>query len=303
MSQPDGPGRPLRVVCAGRLYCDLIFAGLEKLPRSGREVFADSVSLHAGGGAFITAATLAALGARVDLLATLPAEPFGALVASEIASCGIALCDQPSTPPTEPQITAAMIVDGDRAFLTRRTGAAIPPIALGGTVADHLHIGELTTALEHPELLSAARAAGMTISLDCGWDDENAARDGVAEAISAVDVFLPNAAEVTQLSDTLRRVRPRQVLVVKRGARGAEARTGTSHTVSDAHPAHLVDTTGAGDAFNAGFLSLWLRGRDLAACLDAGNASGAKAVGHVGGVPPRGAPSDGAAPIELEKTA
>ncbi len=303
MNQADAPGRPLRVVCAGRLYCDLIFAGLAGLPRAGREVFAESASLHAGGGAFITAATLAALGARVDLLATLPAEPFGGLVAGEIASCGVALCDQPPVPPTEPQITAAMIVDGDRAFLTRRTGSAIPCLPLGEMAADHLHIGELTTALEHPELLSAARTAGMTISLDCGWDDANASRDGVAEAIAGVDVFLPNAAEVMQLADTLRTVHPRQALVVKKGALGAEAHTELAQIVSKAHPANLVDTTGAGDAFNAGFLSLWLQGRNLAACLDAGNASGARAVGHVGGVQPRSAPSDGAACVSPETTA
>lgn len=70
-SDPSAPS----VVCAGRVYCDLIFTGVPQMPVLGQEVFADELALHAGGGAFITAATFAALGLKTSVAATLPAPP------------------------------------------------------------------------------------------------------------------------------------------------------------------------------------------------------------------------------------
>ncbi|MEM7568109.1 MAG: hypothetical protein AAF321_12840, partial [Pseudomonadota bacterium] len=60
------------VLCAGRLYCDLVFAGAPRLPTLGEEVFCEGLTLDAGGGAFITAAWLAALGRRATLFAIAP---------------------------------------------------------------------------------------------------------------------------------------------------------------------------------------------------------------------------------------
>lgn len=77
------------VVCAGRLYCDLVFSGTGRLPTMGQEIFAEGLSLHAGGGAFITAAWLAALGRNADLVATLPAAPFEDTVRDQIARAGV----------------------------------------------------------------------------------------------------------------------------------------------------------------------------------------------------------------------
>ncbi|MFT5047719.1 MAG: sugar/nucleoside kinase (ribokinase family), partial [Porticoccaceae bacterium] len=63
------------VLCVGRVYCDIIFTGIDNFPKLGEEKFATGVSLHAGGGAYITAAYLASLGRPVSLLATLPSGP------------------------------------------------------------------------------------------------------------------------------------------------------------------------------------------------------------------------------------
>ena len=145
-----------RVVCVGRLYCDLIFSGLARMPRLGEELFAEGLILAAGGGAYITAAYLAALGRPVSLVATLPADPFGTVVAAEIAETGIdsRFC-RPPPAGTDPQMTAALVHHGDRAFVTRRVGTAIGDddrVWLDKTDAGHLHIGELATLVEHPWL-------------------------------------------------------------------------------------------------------------------------------------------------------
>lgn len=274
-----------RVLSVGRLYCDLIFTGVPRLPTLNTEVFASGLSLHAGGGAFITAATLAALGRPAALAATLPADPFGQVVLADIARVRVdaTLC-QPPEPGVAPQITVAMATDADRAFLTHNGGPALPPMdagALRRSGARHLHIGELRTLQETPGLIALAREAGLSVSLDCGWDD---AVDGqVRRLIEAVDVFLPNEEEARRLEALGVGLDAAPLTVVKRGAAGATAHR-RGETASVPGPAvSVVDTTGAGDAFNGGFLDLWLTGAPLEACLAEGNACGAATVQAPGG--------------------
>ena len=121
------------------------------------------------------------------------------------------------------------------------------------------------------------------MSLDCGWDDNINAK-GVAELLPEIDVFLPNAAEVgllrkLGLDDPLSRL-----TVVKQGRNGATAITADTEIHAPARPADVVDTTGAGDAFNAAFLSAWLRNRPIRECMEFGNVKGAEAVAHRGGL-------------------
>ncbi len=274
---------PLDLLAAGRIYCDLVFAGLDAPPAPGREVYAAALTLAAGGGAFITAAHAAALGLRAGLMGILPAAPFDAPVREEAAAQGVEDHTTPAPPGADPQVTAAIVTGGDRAFVTRRPGAALAePVAL--PPARHLHIGEAATALDHPRLIGRARAAGMSVSMDCAWDGALFARPGLAEAIAAVDLFLPNAEEAAALAAAGVALAPRIATVVKRGAEGARVQPrGGAPLEAPALPARVVDPTGAGDAFNAGFLAGWLDGRALEDCLHLGLACGAAAVARPGG--------------------
>lgn len=272
----------LDILSAGRIYCDLVFTGLDAAPEPGREVFAERVAVMPGGGAHITARYAAALGLRAGVWGVLPAPPFDVCIGEDLARGDVAAHLHPAAPGSDPQLTAAIVRGGDRAFVTRRAGRALPegpPPA-----ARHLHLGELTTALEHPETLAAARAAGMTVSLDCGWDEAALRRAEVADIVAAVDLFLPNAAEAERLAAAGTALAPRAALVVKCGADGAWARHGSgTEARAPAERVPVVDTTGAGDAFNAGFLAAWLKGAPVERCLALGNAAGAVAVGRVGG--------------------
>lgn len=269
------------IICAGRIYCDLVFTGLDGVPRAGAEVFADGISIHAGGGAFISAATFAALGRSSTLWGIAPADPFGSVVLSEVEAAGVmtAHCERASAG-SEPQLTVAMVADGDRAFLTRAPGRALPDVRLPKG-ARHLHIGELRTLQEHPEVIGAARSCGMSISLDCAWDETRTA--DVAALIAAVDVFLPNEAEAAQLQSLGIDAQAAPLTIVKRGARGSSALSGNAQIDVEAPKVTVRDTIGAGDAFNAGFLHRWLAGSELAECLAFGNACGAATVGGSGG--------------------
>jgi sugar/nucleoside kinase (ribokinase family) len=273
------------ILCAGRIYCDLVFSGLDGGPVPGREVFADRLALRAGGGAYITAAYLSALGCDVGLMGVLPAPPFTVPVTQEMAQNRVVShCTDP-TQGDDPQITVALAHGGDRAFVTRRCGAALV-LHKGAALpaARHLHIGELTTALDHPDLIAAARGQGMTISLDCSWDGRALADSRAAEIIASVDLFLPNGAEMDALQRNGIAVAPQVASIVKRGNQGAVviASDGARQS-APACAATVQDTTGAGDAFNAGFLSAWLTGQPLADCLARANCCGALAVARLGG--------------------
>lgn len=282
MSDPAQTG----VLCVGRLYCDLIFTGMPRLPSYGTEVFADGFGVHVGGGAFITAAHLAALGQPASLATLLPNAPFSELVLPGLHAAGVDLgLSHPMPAGTEPQVTVALAGTGDRAFVTRRSGPAFPDV----TAADltragigHVHIGELATLLERPSILDTARAAGATISLDCGWDEAIRPADA-APFIAAVDVFLPNEDEAAWLAEDGVTAPFAPLTVVKCGTAGARAQTCDAVVEVAAAPVEAIDTTGAGDAFNAGFLACWLKGQALRACLAAGNARGALAVTGRGG--------------------
>ncbi|MFQ6546586.1 carbohydrate kinase family protein [Aestuariibius sp. 2305UL40-4] len=281
--QPQGA-----VLCVGRVYCDLIFTGVPSDPVPGREVFAKGLSLHAGGGAAITAGWLSALGRRAELSAYLPAAPFDGPVLRDLAaaSVGTELCAKSRC--TEPQLTVAIVRDDDRAFLTRAPGPAAP--ILTGTElrrfgVTHLHIGELRTLIDRPDLIDLARQAGATLSSDCGWDDTLEA--SCAPLIAALDVFMPNEVEAARL-DTLGLPQcPAPLTVVKRGPLGAEVRQNGGLLEKTAPEVQVVDSTGAGDAFAAGFLLRWLDGAGVEAALQNGVLCGAQAVTQPGGLSAR----------------
>lgn len=285
----ESTGKP-DVLCVGRLYCDLIFTDLPRMPTLGTEVFAECFGAHAGGGAFITAAHLSAMGHRSSLAAMLPSSPFSDLMRSDLEASQVDLSLSASLPEISgPQLTVAMAQGGDRAFLTRRSGAPFPALC-EADLADrrfrHLHIGEAASLLERPEILDVARALNMSISVDCGWDDTLEV-EMLQPFTGRIDVFLPNETEWAALRGKGFDKDFANLTVIKKGADGAAALCRSATFDARTEPVEAKDTTGAGDAFNAGFLSAWLSdSQNIAAALDAGNARGRMTVQQSGGFAP-----------------
>jgi sugar/nucleoside kinase (ribokinase family) len=277
---------PKPVLCAGRVYCDLVFTDVPRLPTLGTETFAGGLGIHAGGGAFITAATLSALGQSSSLLSILPAAPFDTLITKELIANNVDIQHCVAAPQgDDPQITVAIATGIDRAFISRRVNSAIPRISSDDIRKySHLHIGEIRTLTEHPELPLQAHAAGLTISLDCGWDDELMADpSGLEELIASVDIFLPNEMEADRLSKAGISITTAPLTVIKCGKKGVVLQSQTENISVPTTAVDVIDATGAGDAFNGGFIFEWLRETPLVKCLEVGNACGASAVQGVGG--------------------
>jgi len=292
------PSERSKVVCLGRTYCDIIFTGLHEMPVLGRERFAQDVTIAAGGGAYITAAHLASLGRPAALLTRLGTDPLSRSLDPELEASGIDLSFIERSVDAGPQPTIALIKGGERAFVSRRAGISRPADleqALSARDVGHLHIAEFATLKDNPDVIAIARSFGLTISLDPSWDDQLIRRDtDFFEICAGIDVFFPNAEEGQALTGEssaeaiLRRLQERFPLVVlKCGERGAMASYGSNCVSVEALPVNVVDTTGAGDAFNAGFLHSWLRTLDLERSLAAGIEAGALSVQSAGGAPPR----------------
>jgi sugar/nucleoside kinase (ribokinase family) len=274
-------GRRVDVLTVGEAFEDLIFGGLSRLPRPGEELRVPHFSTSAGGGAIITAVACARLGLRTRALTALPPSRARALRKERVGIINLMHANE------EAAVTVALSTRSERAFVTYEgVNRVLQPrlITSLGALARrprHVHFAlSPQTCAGWLPVVARLRRRGVTTSWDFGWDDRLLRDRAFAALQASVDWLLMNDAEA-RLYGTL--VRRRQT-VIKRGARGASAWIGGSEIKSPAARASVVDTTGAGDAFNAGFLAGLLRGRTVAQALRLANYVGARSTEALGGL-------------------
>lgn len=287
------------VLVVGPAYLDLVFGGLDALPEPGTERFARRFAVTAGGSA-ITAIALARLDRRVALAADAGDDAHGDLLRGMLEHEGVNVSLFRILPGTATPVTAVLSLPHDRAFVTHLPPAASPADladAVSASRAAHVHVGGFPYATACPEVADVARSLGITSSFDPGWDEAALRDPRVLRVARDVDVLLPSRPEAAQLVDgpgaagrsaedlskALAEVRGGRVTVVKDGAAGAVGAAGGEVVRVDGPRVTVVDATGAGDVFDAGFLDAWLGGAELHECLRRGAACGAIAVTAMGG--------------------
>lgn len=279
-----------RLLTAGEAFEDLVFVGLERLPGPGEEVKTDVFHATIGGGAVITAVGAARLGVATSILSALSPAAVTRLKREKVRVANLRRPHEPHA------ISAALSTATDRTFVTfNGVNAVLEPRllkALGTTTATHVHLALCPRSLPAwTKLVTRLRRRGLTVSWDFGWNESLAADEGLAALMETLDlVFLneleaPLYAHATSLDDAYPRLRtPRSNVVVKLGDQGSRWLRAEGDVVMPAPAVDAVDTTGAGDAFNAGFLSAWLRGATPATCLATGNSVGAASTRRPGGL-------------------
>jgi sugar/nucleoside kinase (ribokinase family) len=289
--------RTLDCIVAGDVVIDLLLEGVIEL-EVDTEKLATGMGISLGGSGGITAHNLARLGARTGFVGVIGQDAFGQFIEDRLVRAGVDLealrrhaaeKTGVSVWHSKKQKRAAVTYAGTLAMLRARD---IPDEYL--RKARHLHIGHyfLLTALHKDavRLFERAKKLGLTTSLDCNYDPSEKWNSGLFDVLRHADIFFPNqnearlltggksaeeaARELGQLAGTV---------VVKLGAKGALVyNRGTSFRVP-AKKVRVVDATGAGDSFNAGFLACFLRGGDLRECARSGAEAGSRCVTRVGG--------------------
>jgi sugar/nucleoside kinase (ribokinase family) len=307
-----GPDPVIDLVVLGDCNPDVLVLGDDVTPEFGQqEKLVGRIALVTGGSATITAVAAARLGLRVTLVAAVGDDPAGRFMLGQLTAEGVDVAAVAVRKGTPTGMTVALSKGHDRAILTA-TGAIttltahdVPGALLSS--ARHVHASSyfLTERSLGPDLaalFAKARAAGLTTSLDTNWDPAGRWGGGtLRDVLAQTDLLLPNEAEAYRLAgrDTL----PQAVaaltaavprLVIKRGARGALcAEVTPPDDVQQSEvwlpPAEPVDTTGAGDCFNAGLIAGLLGGLTLPRAAALGCAAGTISTQAPGGT---GSPLD-----------
>ena len=292
-----------RIVIAGEINADLIFTGVPALPQFGRETLAEMYVQCPGSSSMILAMGLARLGDPVRFVGRCGNDSFGQFCIDALDERGVDTVAIVPDDDLRTGVTVAMSSHGDRALLT--WPGAIAELAAADVSdavfadAQHLHVSSyyLQTKLRPQlgELFMRARAQGLTTSLDPGSDPEQRWGRELIDVLRHVDVFLPNQSEAYAITGT---DTPEEALraldngvtrnVIKAGSRGAMTFDVDKVLIASGYAMQAVDTTGAGDSFNAGFLHAWLRDWPVFDCLRWGNACGALSTRGSGGTAAQG---------------
>jgi len=290
-----------RVLVVGEINIDLICQGYHAFPSPGREVLVDDFRMVLGSASAICAMGLARLGTPVAFFGKVGDDPSGHFCLDAMRARGIDLEAVVVDAGLKTGVTVAITSTVDRALVSFLGSIASMserdvPRALFSH-ADHVHVSSfyLQEALRPgvEKLFRDARAAGLTTSLDPGFDPSERWDPDLIETLRSVDVFFPNEVELRGLTgsddpeEAVRRLQKgstRVQVVAKLGARGAMAIDGGGRPVHVPAPrVEVTDTTGAGDSFDAGFLHAWLGGAELNDCLRLGVACGALSTRGLGG--------------------
>jgi sugar/nucleoside kinase (ribokinase family) len=287
------------VTIAGELHLDLILYGLPAELPPERELLASDMAVSLGGSSAIVAHNLASMGARVGFISKIGNDSMGQIALERMTASG--------ADTSRVRRSADGTATGMSVILGRDTWRNI--VTYSGTIsrlsfedldfdyltsARHFHLSSfyLQTTLQPrvPELFRRLKTAGLTISIDTNDDPENRWEGGVREVLQYVDIFLPNEGEASRITGKqnleeaarhLAEIVP--LVVIKRGAAGAMARGGGKRFEAAAVSVNPIDAVGAGDSFNAGFISQYIQGADVETCLAYGNLAGALSTTRRGG--------------------
>ena len=287
------------VLVIGELNVDILLNKIRSFPVIGQEILADEMTFTLGSSSAIFAANLASLGVGTSFCGMVGTDVFGKYIITELnnKNVGTQLIIEDSKYQTG--VTIILNYEQDRANVTHCGAMEYLQITDINTNQfsqyKHLHLSSyfLQKGLQKDivQLFKMACEQGLTTSLDIQWDPANEWQFPFKECLPYVDFFMPNEAELlaltntVELADALKAIEESSnITVVKRSVDGALAYNKGVYT--EAAPylhTQFVDAIGAGDSFNAGFISSYLQGKSLHDCLLFGNLTGAINTTAAGG--------------------
>jgi sugar/nucleoside kinase (ribokinase family) len=291
---------PIDCLSAGILVADHLCAPIDHLPKAGELVLSDALPLTIGGCASNTAMNLARVGLGVGVIGCVGRDPFGRFVVETLAAQGIdtsgiqELADVPTSG------TLIVNVRGEDRRFIHTVGANgafrasdVPPALVERARAFYVGGYLLMSALDPEELaalFARARRHGVKTFLDVVLPGPQDHWGRLAPVLRQTDVFHCNRDEaeaITGQSDPVRQAERFRsagagTVVITLGHEGTILLAEGLRLRAAAYPMPFVGGTGAGDAFDAGFIAGLLAGEDPRGCLRWGSALGASCVRAIG---------------------
>lgn len=291
---------PQTLLCAGEVFTDLVFSGLKRFPGPGQEVKTDNFAVSIGGGAAITAIAAARLGQPAGIVTVWGTTVLDREVQSQLERSGVGHSLALRRPDLMSGVTVAISTQEDRSFLTypRRNRGLEQYLLQGTTLAclgrvAHVHFA-LAPSRWGPfrDLVRQVKRQGVTVSWDLGWDPAAPSSMNFRALYRELDLVFLNEMEAcayagTESTDEALKhfAHAQNTVVIKQGAAGCVASQRTRSPVRvKSIPVDATESTGAGDAFNGGFLHFWMADRPLHEALLAGNICGGLSTLSAGGV-------------------
>ena len=296
--------RSQRLVIFGEFFLDLIFYDLPDLPRLGEEVKTRRFAELPGGGLATTALVAAGLGTSTAVVTRVGQDARLSPAWQKLAKSSVSVeaCEVSGKFPTARTVCAAY--DGDRMMITHdaineklEKLLSAPEVQKKLRPSKHLHLAcALWPVRTWLPLIRRLRTQGLSISADIGWNPETFRSRDLPHLLGELEFAFPNEAEARAMTEesnieqALKKLaRWVRVPVVKLGSAGSIAMQNGKVVRAKSIRVRSIDGTGAGDAFNGGFLHAYIQGWPLEDCLRAGNVCGALATTAAGGssaIPP-----------------
>ncbi len=290
----------LDVLCAGIAVADILGKPIDFLPEKGRLILLGEITLNTGGCAVNTGIALAKLGFKVGITARIGKDGFGDFIISQLEAYGI---DTSGVKIDDKLKTSATIVaiskEGERSFwhyLGANSNLSledIPEEFLKRSKILHIAGTNVLPSLDGKPtgiLLEKAKKIGLITSLDTVWDAKGNWLRNLSSALPYLDYFLPSLEEAKAIT---KKENPEDIakfflnegvkaIALKMGEMGSYVTNGKEEFYIPIFPVEVKDTTGAGDAYVAGFLAGVLLGWDIKRCGLLGNLIGAFCVKEIG---------------------
>jgi sugar/nucleoside kinase (ribokinase family) len=292
-------GMPLDVCVVGEINPDLILYGLPQRLKPEQEYLIEGFRLTLGSSSAIFAHNLSVLGTRVGMISKIGADPLGKTAFDSLAKAGVDVTHVLAASSATSTGLTVILAQPEQRFILTYPGTmfelSYEDLDLNYIFsARHLHLSSyfLHKALRPriADLFRAAKAKGLSTSLDTNDDPEDKWSGDLTNVLPFVDILFPNEREAKKIAatDDLKQAVKKlsQVcgsVVVKLGAKGAIARKGTEEWQRDATPVTAVDSVGAGDSFDAGYIHRFLQGATPQQCLEYAGIAGALSATRQGG--------------------
>lgn len=276
---------------AGATNIDLLYENMPKIPDVGEEVYTNSFSLQLGGGLPATLINLGRLGIDARIATELGNDMFSVFAKEQFEKNNVSPTNLYSGNDIPLNITSAIILKNDRSFITYGKGTIDPDdkakeefysIAKGAEICLMAPGGFL-------EVYKKLKSEGTIMVLDMGWDDD-LTFEKYSELFSIADYYTPNQKEALKITGCNNAKAAAYALkkyfdkvVVKVDKDGCIGIDGDEYFFCPSLEQYKnVDSTGAGDAFLAGFTYGLFHDYRLKDCIEFGNITGGKAVTAVG---------------------